>query len=126
LRPAAAEFFAREAQRSSSKPLTKSASSDGFLSVPVAAVCLLKRLECGNGALLEVRRLSGARAVAAMLDHAFCFTLQDSCRKRSMLDHYLRLAGLVPVIELAFRPGLDVLPNVIDEIVAVLEDGTIG
>jgi hypothetical protein len=116
LRPTAAAFFARESGcTDSSQRLTSSVSER------LAAVCLLKRLDPLGSAWLEVRRLTGAGAVAALLDNALCFSFHNYDRKRLMLEHYMQLAAQVPVLELSFRAGLDVLPHVLDEIEAVLD-----
>jgi hypothetical protein len=38
-----------------------------------------------------------------------------------MLEHYLRIAVELPVLEIHFREGFKVLPSVLDELINVLE-----
>jgi hypothetical protein len=125
LRKGAAQFFAGGWRRSNVTRAHELPKSNEVAWAPMVAVCLLKRMDCGNGTL-GVRELSGAAAVTALLDNAFCFSLHDDRRKRLMLEQYMQLAVHVPLLEVRFREGLDVLPRVLDEICDLLEAVTHG
>ncbi len=86
-----------------------------FSTNPLAAVCVLKRSsELDRD--LEIRRLSPSEAFGALLPHAFCFSLGDQERKRAMLRLYLRVAAHTPVFAIAFAPGFERLPGILDAI----------
>jgi hypothetical protein len=42
--------------------------------------------------------------------------MRDVERKRLMVERYLGLSARLPVFEIRFRPGLDVLPAILDRI----------
>jgi len=71
-----------------------------------------------------VGRLSSAAAFAAVLAHAYCFTLQDGKRKRRMIWNYLDLVGKIPIFDICFQPGLENLPAILDTIEGVLEENS--
>lgn len=86
-----------------------------FATNPLAAVCVLKR--CSElDRDLEIRRLSPGEAFGALLPHAFCFSIGDQERKRAMLRLYLRVAAETPVFAIAFAPGFERLPGILDAI----------
>lgn len=88
---------------------------------PLGAVCVLvRRSRHEFGPEVSVERLSSARALAAVLEHAHAFNLTDPARKKTMLQHYLDLVERIPVFEVRFRPGLDRLPAVADGLAAAL------
>ncbi|MEX2534326.1 MAG: hypothetical protein WD273_01905 [Trueperaceae bacterium] len=106
-----------------------------------AAICVLERLQggrsesgsdpCSTGArglgtnqsVVEVKRLSPSEAFAAVLPHAYCFTLRDHLRKRLMMKQYMALVGAVPVLHVRFRTGLEHLPEILDELERAVAEG---
>jgi hypothetical protein len=117
LRASAAALFDSES------PRFNLVASDDFTpaddTAPLVAVCILRR--DGTGAKpVAVRPLSSAQAFAAVLSHAWSFALQDRERKRRMINNYLELVSRVPIFDIAFQPGLDNLPAILDAIEDVL------
>lgn len=64
----------------------------------------------------EAVALPSSRAFAALLRHAYCFSLGDAARKRRMLERYLALAAEVAVFELRFPAGLEHVPATMREV----------
>jgi hypothetical protein len=83
--------------------------------LPLLAVCVLTRLDAASGPP-ALERLAPAAAFAALLPHAFCFSLRDVARKRLMLERYLSLIARVPVFRLAFGTALDGVPAILDRL----------
>jgi hypothetical protein len=84
-------------------------------SAPLVALGVLRRAsDLAEGVVIEP--LPPSAAFRALLPHAYCFSLSDVERKRLMLDRYLSVSTQVPVFEIRFRPGLDVLPVILDGI----------
>jgi hypothetical protein len=84
-------------------------------SAPLVALGVLRR----DAALPEdvvIEPLVSSAAFRALLAHAYCFSMRDVERKRLMMERYLGLSARVPVFEIRFRPGLDVLPAILDRI----------
>jgi hypothetical protein len=82
---------------------------------PLAAVLLLERVEPAPEApVVAWRLLAPAEAFPLVLEHAYCFDLEDEQRKRRMMDQYLDLANRVPVVAFRYRSGFDVLDRVVD------------
>ncbi|HEY6230069.1 MAG TPA: hypothetical protein VIW64_02285 [Pyrinomonadaceae bacterium] len=120
LRPAAAALFAGETtfEREPSE-FFQAGDDDDFTddTAPLAAICVLRRDD--EAAPVAVRSLTSAEAFAAVLSHAWSFALQDSERKRRMINNYLELVARVPIFDIAFQPGLDKLPAILDAIEAL-------
>jgi hypothetical protein len=51
-----------------------------------------------------------------VLEHAYCFDLDESERKRTMMASYLELAARVPIYRVRMQPGLDRLPALLDRL----------
>jgi hypothetical protein len=83
---------------------------------PLAAICVLQRLDEGIG----IRRLGRAEAFPALLAHAYSFGLNDERRRRRMMQHYLSLASEVPVFRVVLGTGLSTLAGTLDEIEAAV------
>ena len=81
----------------------------------LSLVCILRKETDGESAV-EVRRLSSTEALTNVLPHAYCFSFQDSARKRRMIHHYFQLVEKIPVFEIRFQSGLENLPAVLDKI----------
>ena len=79
---------------------------------------MLRRAE-GAVSPVAVRCLSSAQAFAAVLTHAYCFTLQDRERKRR-IRHYLDLVAGVQVFDVCFQSGLGNVPAVLDAVEQLL------
>jgi len=117
LRPTALDIFRQEIADS---PLPVESSPPGSESVPVAAICVLRRAD-EQSEPVTLRRLSFSDAFLALLEHACWFTFQDIQDKRRVIDHYMDLAAEIPVFDVAFRSGLQHLPAVVEEIESALE-----
>jgi hypothetical protein len=81
---------------------------------PLACVFLLER-EAHAGTPLEMFRLAPAEALAAVMEHAYWFRLDDD-RRRRMIAKYLALATQVPVFRMRFPAALDELPEMLDRV----------
>jgi hypothetical protein len=73
--------------------------------VPLAAICLLKRVAGNPDAETVVQRTSAAAAFTELLTHAHEFDPYDSDRRARMLQTYLELSASVAVFEAAFVPN---------------------
>ena len=62
----------------------------------------------------SVERLGSAAAFPLVLEHAYCFDLDDEERKRAMMASYLDLVGRVPVFRTRMETGLDRLASLLD------------
>jgi hypothetical protein len=120
LRPSAAEFFGREAVAASAAAGTAE-DLPGVETVPIASLCVLSRADDSAGPVI-VRRLPFAEAFSTILGHACWFTIHDSEGKRRVIDHYLDLAARTPIFDVAFKPGFENLPAVLDAIEQVLQE----
>ena len=85
--------------------------------VPLAAVCLLERLDrdVGDGPI-AISRPSASDAVAALIAHAYRFAPQPQARRRKMVQRYLDVAARVPVLLVRFAPERDHFPKLLDRI----------
>jgi len=85
--------------------------------MPLSAVIVLQRLQAASHAVaVEAVRLLPLQAFPAVLPYAVCFSPGEVERKRSMMATYLELSARVPVFEIRFRPGLEHLPEVLDQV----------
>jgi hypothetical protein len=90
-------------------------------SMPVAALCVLNRVRENHGAsLVDVRRLSPASSLRALLTHACCFMTEDAGRKRRTMTNYLDLVARVPIFQISFTTGFQHLPAVLDAVEEIL------
>jgi hypothetical protein len=108
LRHEPAEWFGMDA---AAPPTT----TEPLETAPLAAICVLRRRDDAT-LPVAVRRISSAGAFAAVLAHAYCFTLQDLERKRRMMNHYLGLVATVPIFDVCFETGLANVPAILDAI----------
>jgi hypothetical protein len=83
-------------------------------SAELRAVCILERADGDGGAAVE--RLTGAGAFAAVLAHAYCFSLANAERKERMAAAYLELVERVAVYRVRLATGLEKLPPLLDEL----------
>ncbi len=87
----------------------------------LAAICILGRAT-GLGDRVAVERLRPSAAFAAVLPHAYCFSLRDPDRKQQMMQHYLDLISRVPLFQIRFEAHLDRLPALLDVIELLARD----
>jgi len=112
LRPSSALFFGENVE----VPL---ANTDlvKFASQPLSAICVLERLtDSDHSAIVNIQRLSSAQAFAAVLPHAYSFSLKDSGYKRRLAQNYLALVKDVPILQVRFRSGLENLSLILDAV----------
>src|SRR2546423_1607507 len=79
---------------------------------PLAAIFALERSEEGEG--VRCVRVSAAEAFPVVLAHAYYLSTGDRARTHRMVDAYMTLVDRVPCFRLAFEPGLEHLPRVLD------------
>jgi hypothetical protein len=120
LRPPALSFFGHgspaEVQGAQIKASDRTA--------PLAAVCVLARTTAGSGEpLIAVKRLTGGRALATLLDHAHCFSPSNTARTRRMMMNYLSLLDRVPVFEVRFEPSFSRIFQLVEAIVESVVEG---
>ena len=119
LRPEAATFF--DYERAIALPPSGHSnvlipSDEAELPAFVALGILTRAEDLPAGRSVEVRRLTSAQTLEAVLPHAYCFSLHDEERKRRMLEQYLQMCARLPVFSIRFQPGLENLPAVLDAI----------
>jgi hypothetical protein len=83
--------------------------------VPLAALCVLRWMP-DAAAPVTIERLDPAAACHATLTHAYCFSARDRGQRRRTIRDYLALTARVPVYDVAFRPGLERLPVILDAV----------
>lgn len=89
--------------------------------MPLSAVLVLQRLQAASHAVaVEAVRLLPLQAFPAVLPYAVCFGLGEVERRRSMMATYLELSARVPIFEIRFRPGLEHLPEILDNVEQVV------
>jgi len=122
LRPASAAYFGRSP--AGAGPV---AGNDSFTPVrlePVALAAVYVIERAGDSELaapIEIGRLSPGRALLAVFDHGYCFSLRDMERKRRTMRQYLNLAAEVPVYAVRFQPGWNRLRAVVDGLDQLLQ-----
>jgi hypothetical protein len=111
LRPAAAAYFGTGTQ----------AAGEHGESSELLAVFTLAR----SDSVREPRatRLTASRAFTALLEHAYCFDLENPVFHERMVSQYLELSARVPTFELEFPSRFEALPATVDEIQAALRRG---
>jgi hypothetical protein len=57
--------------------------------------------------------LPQALAFSALLAHAHCYDVHDRSHTRRLVDSYLAIVALVPVLSLHYRPGLQRLAQLV-------------
>ena len=108
LRPASARYFGRE-----DRPVVTGAVHDAR--AKVATVFVLER-SAEPDSEVEVHRLTDVHAFTAVLEHAYCFSLEGD-HKRDTSEAYLSLVTRVPVYSVRFPGGTDLIPTIVDELV---------
>lgn len=117
LRPASAAFFGLTPTGERTTVEMEGSQQIPVPQAPLAALCVLKRdLEASHGEAVSIRRLLSSQAFTAVLDHALCFSLHDTNRKRLMMQHYLDLVARTPVFEVRFQEGMERLPIILNGI----------
>lgn len=123
LLPEATAFFGR--YRAAENRLPNRGARDRGVSkpAPLAVLLVLDRIQgenSGEAAVPRIRRLPANQAFLDVLAHAYCFDLQDTKRKRTMMRRYLDLVSRTPVFEVRFRAGVETLPVVLNGITQLL------
>jgi hypothetical protein len=111
LRKDTATFFGYEAGE-------RHTEDAGPLRSPILALVMLASSDAPDAPLTSVAQLKPANAFAALLPHAYYFMVSNANRKAKMMDRYLLLASSVPAVEFRYRPGLDEISSVLDEMEA--------
>lgn len=117
LRRQSAAYFKAPSRRETR--ITEAAGRTEPVDLPIASICILERLpdECSQvRPEVEAMRLTPSEAFAAVLPHAYCFTLRDPDRKALMIKQYMSLVASVPVLRVRFRTGLEYLPQILDRL----------
>jgi len=115
LRPESREHFGVEPLPPEDRPENGSISV-GATSLPLAAICILRRAEAGSGVRHGVEPLPASDVVSNLLPHAYWASLVDAARKERMVRAYLALAGEIDVYRVTMPESLDELPGLLDEI----------
>jgi len=117
LRPDAEEFFRNHSQTLPPRSLRRGSTDSHDEALPLAALVVLRRILPGShGAPVKMAELLPTQALAALLAHAYCFSMQEMERKRRMVINYLQLTAKVPVFEVCFQSGLERLSAIIEAI----------
>jgi hypothetical protein len=97
-------------------------AGDDPRAVPVAAICLLRRLDSASAGSppAVVTRLHPADAFTEVLIHAHEFNPFDVSRRRRMLEAYLQAVAMLPVFDVQFMPGREQLDSVLDIVTEAL------
>jgi len=107
--PSAAHFGADGAGAPREPPVTRP---------PLRALFILTRSESRKAP--RVTRLASARAFTSLLEHAYCFDLEDAALRGRMVRDYLELAARVPAFELEFPSDFAALDRTVNEIAGAL------
>jgi hypothetical protein len=81
---------------------------------PLGTIIVLKRHSDVNAPEMETFQLSPDESFRAVLSHAWCFTLSDRERKRSMMKAYMDLVAMLAVYEIRYCSGLERLGLLLD------------
>jgi len=117
LRPRSEGFF-REAGWVAGLEAAKETRTRSPDPAPMRALFMLER---SSSTEAETRPLSPAEAFPLALTHAFCFSLEDSTRKRSMVQTYLELVRRLPVTEMTLPEGLAHLERTLGLVEATIQ-----
>jgi hypothetical protein len=121
LRHASAAFFGCDARGPLGSPPSPAITEQGSRLV---TLCVLERRDISDVAVeVEVSRVSGVAAFAAIAAHAYCFSLKDEARRHRMVERYLALAARVPVLRVRYGSDLMRLSELIDAVEVVVRDG---
>jgi hypothetical protein len=109
------EAFASRFLNSPSLPQVDANCPADRESAPLRAFCLLRRdSQMKDRDYVLLKRLSIREAFSELLSHAYCFSLLDMRRKKTMMENYFFISSRIPVFELKYRDGFDFLPRVLD------------
>jgi hypothetical protein len=118
-RPASAEFFGTRGDRSE----LDAAGEVGVRSSADAPLGVLFVLaQRGGVPSMQVRQLAPAEAFPVVMEHAYCFSLEDPGRKRAMVGNYLQLVRRVKAFEIRLPAGFDHLDDSVGRLIAVARD----
>jgi hypothetical protein len=112
LRPSATAFFGLDGKDPAPAPCRSQEEAACEPPAPLAALCVLTRSQDKH----TIKRLSPASAFAALLPHAYCFSLKGPAPRRKLVERYLAITAHVPVFEVRFQPQLEWLDMMLDRI----------
>lgn len=114
LRPESRDHFGVDPLPAEERP--ENGSIDvGATSLPLAAICVLRRPDEGTMRPL-VEPMPAGEVVSSLLPHAYWASLADSRRKERMLRAYLALAGKIDAFRVTMPGSLDDLPELLDRL----------
>lgn len=91
---------------------------DRTVLLPLTACFVLRRDPlCVEG--VHIVRVAPAQAFSELLTHAHCFDCADSLETRRIVEDYLAIANRIAVYRLTYRPGLELLPRLVDAILSL-------
>jgi hypothetical protein len=115
LRPESREHFGIDPLPPDDRPENGSVTV-GATSLPLAAICILRRSNAENPSAPGVEPLPAGDVVSNLLPHAYWASMADGARKERMVRAYLALAGMIDVYRVTVPESLDDLPRLLDEI----------
>ena len=80
---------------------------------PLAAVCIINRVDSINW---EILRLKPSEAFTALLQHGYYYSTPNPAHKQAMLKHYLNLIDRVPIYQINFKPGFEFIDDLVNGI----------
>ena len=115
LRPESREHFGIEPLPAEGRP-EKGSIEVGATSLPLAAICVLRRADADGVSGPAVEPLPPGEVMASLLPHAYWASLADAARKESMVRAYLALAGRIDAYRVTMPERLEDLPRLLDQI----------
>jgi hypothetical protein len=85
---------------------------------PLSAVVIMER--SGKGPASLTRIAPSSAALSAILPHAYCFSTRDLAANRSLVLHHLALVAAVPVYQLRFAAGRELVSGTRGLVEAIL------
>jgi hypothetical protein len=113
LRPASAQFFGVE----SAHP-----HAHERVAAPLGTIFVLRPTPEPD--TLKIERLPSTLGFQALLAHAHCFEPDSDRSRRRLLKNYLEISARVPVIAVAYTPGLERVDALLDAIVGAARERT--
>jgi hypothetical protein len=105
-----------------SSPLSPAQLAQGE-AAPLAALAVVNRA-AGNTEAARIERLEGGRAFHEVVRHSYRVGLTtDRARRQDLVENYMKIVASLPVFEIAFRPGFERFPTVLDLIAEWLDAG---
>lgn len=77
---------------------------------------ILERFASDNEKIVHIEAISPSTAFTTVLPHAYSFSLENQKRKTQMMQQYLSFVDKIPIFSLKFKPGLDHIKTILDDI----------